>query len=81
MWQSVYESQKRAYEKNMVSSVDLALICTSLGKKEEALDYLWDGYAKRDPNVLGIRYQPGLRPLLNEPRYRELLAKIGLPTS
>ena len=79
MWQSVYASQKRAYEKNMLSSVDLALICTLLGKKEEAIDYLWDGYAKRDPNLLGIRYQPGLRPLLGEPRYRELLGKIGLP--
>jgi len=29
--------------------------------------------------LLGIRYQPGLRPLLGEPRYRELLGKIGLP--
>ena len=49
----------------------------SLGDKDEAMNWLEKGYAERfSPGVL---IRPGFDPLRSDPRFQNLLHRIGLP--
>jgi tetratricopeptide (TPR) repeat protein len=63
--------QERAY--------NLAEMCALLGKKQEALSDLQSSYLKRDPELLRLRIDLPLASLHDEPRFREMLAQVGLP--
>jgi hypothetical protein len=53
-----------------------ARYAVSLGKKEEAMDYLEQAYEKRQFRVLCAVADPRYDPLRNEPRFQHLLQKI-----
>ncbi len=56
---------------------EIAAIYVSLGDKDEAMNWLEKGYAERfNPGVL---IRPGFDPLRSDPRFRELVHRIGLP--
>jgi tetratricopeptide (TPR) repeat protein len=70
--QSLYASgQERAY--------NLAQTSALLGDKEQALDDLQNSYLKRDTYLTQLRIDPTMFTLHDEPRFREILAQIGLP--
>jgi Tfp pilus assembly protein PilF len=50
-----------------------------LGMKQEALENLQSAYLKRGQGMLTMRIDPLLSSLHDEPRFREILEKIGLP--
>jgi len=50
-----------------------------LGMKQEALENLQNAYLKRGTGILTMRIDPLLSSLHDEPRFREILEKIGLP--
>ncbi len=50
-----------------------------LGRKQEALDHLEESYAKREPEIVALRIDPMLSSLRDDPRFRDLIAKVGLP--
>ena len=56
-----------------------AIIHVSLGESDVALDLLDQSYSEGDWAMLVLACEPRLDPLRNSPRFRELLAKIGLP--
>ena len=43
-----------------------------------ALDWLERAFAVRDPDLASIRVEPALDSLHNDPRYQDLLKKVGL---
>jgi hypothetical protein len=48
-----------------------------LGDKDEAMNWLEKGYAERfNPGVL---IRPGFDPLRSDPRFQNLVHRIGLP--
>jgi TolB-like protein/DNA-binding winged helix-turn-helix (wHTH) protein/Flp pilus assembly protein TadD len=56
---------------------EIAAIYVSLGDKDEAMNYLEKGYAERfNPGVL---IRPGFDPLRSDPRFQNLVHRIGLP--
>jgi TolB-like protein/DNA-binding winged helix-turn-helix (wHTH) protein/Flp pilus assembly protein TadD len=56
----------------------IAMIYTSLGDKEQAVAWLEKGYEERfNPGVL---LRPCFDPLRSDPRFQELVRRIGLPT-
>jgi tetratricopeptide (TPR) repeat protein len=56
---------------------EIAAIYVSLGDKDEAMNWLEKGYAERfNPGVL---IRPGFDPLRSDPRFREIVHRIGLP--
>ena len=63
--------QERAY--------NLAEMCALLGKKQDALSDLQSSYLKREGELLRLRTDPSLASLHDEPRFREMLAQVGLP--
>jgi TolB-like protein/DNA-binding winged helix-turn-helix (wHTH) protein/Flp pilus assembly protein TadD len=55
---------------------EVAMVYAALGDKEHAINWLEKGYEERfNPGVL---LRPGFDPLRSDPRFRELLRRIGL---
>ncbi len=63
---------------NFVSGVDLAFICTALGEKDQAFDWLEKAFGERDPYLLNIKYYYRFDPLHSDPRFTDLIRRIGL---
>jgi TolB-like protein/DNA-binding winged helix-turn-helix (wHTH) protein/Flp pilus assembly protein TadD len=56
---------------------EVAAIYASLGDKDEAMVWLEKGYAERfNPGVL---IRPGFDPLRSDPRFQDLVHRVGLP--
>jgi TolB-like protein len=50
------------------------------GEKDKAFEWLQTALNDRDAGMLGLSADPLLRGLRNDPRYKNLVAKVGLPT-
>ncbi len=56
---------------------EVAVIYAALGDKDQAMSWLQKGYDERfNPGVL---LRPGFDPLRADPRFREMVRKVGLP--
>jgi hypothetical protein len=56
---------------------EIAAIYVSLGDQDEAINWLEKGYAERfNPGVL---IRPGFDPLRSDPRFQNLVHRVGLP--
>jgi len=62
-----------------VPAVARAWCHVGLGDCERALDWLEIGYEQRDSHLPHLRLMHAFRPLLPEPRYQDLLRRLGLP--
>ena len=51
------------------------------GEKDKAFEWLQIALEARDAGMLGLLVDPLLRSLRDDPRYKNLLAKVGLPTT
>ena len=51
------------------------------GEKDKAFEWLQIALDDRDAGMLGLLVDPLLRSLRDDPRYKNLLAKVGLPTN
>jgi TolB-like protein/Tfp pilus assembly protein PilF len=65
-------------QKTLVSSLSLAMIYAALGEKEQALDRIETGIEEREEKVAYIKVNPAFDSLHSEPRFIEILKKIGL---
>ena len=61
-----------------VPSYEKALIYVGLGEKSQALTELGEAYKEGSYWMLNLRYEPRLDPLRSEPRFTELLLRLGL---
>jgi TolB-like protein/Flp pilus assembly protein TadD len=66
-------------KKEHVSPLRFAWILANLGDTEEALKRMEESYEQREPMLWWLNVTPLLDPLRSDPRFRELLRKIGLP--
>jgi Flp pilus assembly protein TadD len=62
-----------------VSPVDLALLCTGLDKRSEAIEWLEKAYEERAERFVYLKVNPEFNPLRNEPRFQDLMNKMGYP--
>jgi len=51
------------------------------GEADKAFEWLQISYDDRDAGMLGLLVDPLLRGLRDDPRYKNLVAKVGLPTT
>ena len=79
MLSAMLTEQISLHEKGQESAYCLAGTHAALGQKKEALSNLENSYQKHEPEIVSIRIDPWLDNLHDEARYRELLAKIGMP--
>jgi serine/threonine-protein kinase len=59
----------------------IAEVYATRGEIDQAFEWLEIAYNNHDTGTLSLLIDPLLRNLRNDPRYRNLLAKLGLPTS
>jgi hypothetical protein len=71
------ELQQRA-EKEGVGAYEVAFIDAALGKKEEAFHWLDIAYQQHDTGLKYLKGDPCLDPLRSDPRFHELLCRVGL---
>ena len=64
-----------------VSSQYPAYVLLGLGEREAALDKLEAAYEERQPALIWMGLDPSYSALRSEPRFRDLLRRIGLPAS
>jgi eukaryotic-like serine/threonine-protein kinase len=57
----------------------LATVYAALGEKEKAISMLEKAYSDRDPYVTWLKVDDAFDVLRQEPRFQELLRRIGLP--
>jgi TolB-like protein/DNA-binding winged helix-turn-helix (wHTH) protein/Tfp pilus assembly protein PilF len=68
---------KKSSEPASSHASEIAVIYTALGDKDEAMTWLEKGYEERfNPGVL---LRPGFDPLRSDPRFQDLVHRIGLP--
>src|ERR1700723_3041486 len=79
MWSEMLKEQQRLQADGKETDYNLARTCASLGRKQEALDYLQTAYQQREPEVVSMRVDLQFASLHEEPRFRELLTQVGLP--
>jgi hypothetical protein len=70
--------EKRS-ERAFVPTYNLAIIHIALNEEEIAMKYLQQSYKNHDWALIVLAVEPRLDPLRNNPRFRELLAKLKLP--
>jgi eukaryotic-like serine/threonine-protein kinase len=61
------------------SAFEIAQLYANLGDKDQAFRWLNTAYQERDMGLVGMKTDFGLDPLRSDPRFAELVRKIGLP--
>jgi TolB-like protein/DNA-binding winged helix-turn-helix (wHTH) protein len=59
---------------------DLANAYVSAGRREETLNTLFQGLPTHEPGLLQLRVDPDFDSIRDDPRYAELVRRIGFPT-
>src|SRR4029077_19289175 len=73
----ILEQLRQLRTQRYTAAYTLALVALGLGDRNEALDWLEQGYRDRDGNYIGyIRIDPLLIPLHGDPRFEALAEKI-----
>ena len=70
---------QRKAKTNFLASFDLAELYADIGDKEHAFEWLNVGYQERCPWMVWVRTDPLLDPLHSDPRFAELVKKMGFP--
>ncbi len=77
--QAILGDLKELSKREYVPPLDLAAILTALGEKDGAFEQLEAAYRERDEYFVIVRVEPMFAPLRSDPRFADLLRRIGLP--
>jgi TolB-like protein/DNA-binding winged helix-turn-helix (wHTH) protein/Tfp pilus assembly protein PilF len=70
---------KALHQKGLAASGSIGILYGALGETDEAFSWLQKAYTERDPELTYIKTGRRFEPLRRDPRYRELVRKVGLP--
>jgi hypothetical protein len=56
-----------------------ALVCAAMGDKDRAFEWLDKAYDEHRADLGWIKADPRMDPLRSDPRYKEVLLRLGLP--
>ncbi|MDQ3042724.1 MAG: tetratricopeptide repeat protein, partial [Acidobacteriota bacterium] len=62
-----------------VSPTELAILYAALGDKEKAFASLEKAFTERDFQLASLKVEPGYDPLRDDPRFQDLMRRIGFP--
>lgn len=75
--QTIEELRQRSRE-GYVAAYDFAVIHAALGETDQAFEWLQKAYDDRSSYMTWLKVDPQLGPLRSDPRFAELLKKVGL---
>jgi hypothetical protein len=70
---------KRLREREYVSAVAIAYVYAGLGEKDETLVWLEEGFKERSFQMQYLKVDPRLDTVRNDPRFGNLLLRVGFP--
>ena len=62
-----------------ISAYGIAQMYAGLGEKDQAFQWLNTAYQERDEGLMGLKTDFALDPIRSDPRFAELVRKLGLP--
>ena len=71
--------EERSKQLQSVSPMAFANVYTALGDKDKAFEWLEKAYAERTPLLRGLQMGRVWDPLRSDPRFKDLLKRMGLP--
>lgn len=77
MLTAMFATQQAEYAAGRQPAFKLALTAAMLGDTVTALAYLEASYKRNEQDILGIRLEPALAGLRNNPAYRALVTEVG----
>ncbi len=82
-WQGIFrkqleQSKKEEKDKGGTYFWRIIICSAQLGDKEQAFIYLEKAYKKRELPMVWLRVEPSLDPLRSDPRFEDLLRRVGL---
>jgi adenylate cyclase len=72
------EGLKEVSKRGYVSSYNMAEIYARLEQRQEALSALERAYTERDSNLTNMKIEPAFDGVRSDPRFRELLLRLGM---
>jgi eukaryotic-like serine/threonine-protein kinase len=73
--EGLQELSKREY----VSPYEVAQVHARLGDREQVFSWLEKAYAERDSGIVALRVEPAFQGLRSDPRWQNLVKRIGIP--
>jgi TolB-like protein/DNA-binding winged helix-turn-helix (wHTH) protein/Tfp pilus assembly protein PilF len=70
---------KGLHQRGLAASGSIGILYGALGDSDEAFAWLQKAYAERDPELTYIKVGRRFEPLRRDPRYQELVRRVGLP--
>jgi TolB-like protein/Flp pilus assembly protein TadD len=78
--EAMFDALQERSSSEYVPPTCFASISTALGRHDEAFKWLEQGYEKRCCYLIYLKAEPGFEPLSADPRFADLLQRIGLPS-
>jgi len=72
-------SSSRLAQRCYVPAYHLAIVCAGLGETDQAFAWLEKAHGERDGFLTYLKVDPRLDRLRPEPRFADLLRRVGLP--
>jgi TolB-like protein/DNA-binding winged helix-turn-helix (wHTH) protein/Tfp pilus assembly protein PilF len=77
--QNILTQLKKMSTRQYVHPVLVARVCAGLGQRQEAFEWLEAGYRVHSRDLLELKYDPHFTNLRSDPRFADLVRRIGLP--
>jgi len=61
------------------SAYTIATMYAELGEKDNAFQWLNTAFQEHNPDLLGLKTDSSFDPIRSDPRFAELVQKVGLP--
>ena len=76
---SVLHELEAKYARKEASGHELAAVYSGLGEKDKAFEWLEKDFQARDGRLTTFRWENQFEPLRDDPRFKNLLKRMGLP--
>jgi hypothetical protein len=77
--EKVLDTLDRISSSKYVPSYDRAVVHLGLGNTDKALEYLVNAYEERSSWMTYLNVEPRLDPLRADPRFADLVRRVGIP--
>jgi hypothetical protein len=76
---AIVEELKQRYAQRQANGYDITRASIGLGENDQAFAWLEKDFQSRNPTMPSFLFMPPLDALRDDPRYKDLARRIGLP--